>query len=119
MNCGLNLYLFFTTKIMLFSGFSKFPGNFFSFFLSPGNSWVAVVSLIFQLLLSYDFLDIRFFNIRNITPITNPMMMGEKTHHQEILMSPKSLRMRRIMKITPKNPIPPPELLLLLIVDIN
>ena len=54
-----------------------------------------------------------------MTPITNPMMMGEKTHHQEILMSPKSLRMRRTMKITPKNPIPPPELLLLLIVDIN
>ena len=118
MNCGLNLYLFFTTKIILFSEFSKFPGNFFHFFLSPGNSWVAVVSLVFQLLLSHDFFDIRIRIIRKMSPIINPMMMGEKTHHQEILMSPKSLRMRRIMKITPKNPIPPPELLLL-IVDIN
>ena len=54
-----------------------------------------------------------------MTPIANPMMRGEKTHHQEILMSPKSLRMRRIMKITPQRPMPPPELLLLLIVDIN
>ena len=53
-----------------------------------------------------------------MTPITNPMMMGEKTHHQEILMTPKSLRIRRTMKITPQRPIPPPELLLL-IVDIN
>ena len=31
-NCGLNLYLFFTTKIILFSEFSKFLGNFFHFF---------------------------------------------------------------------------------------
>ena len=54
-----------------------------------------------------------------MTPIANPMMRGENTHHQEILMTPMSLRMRRIMKTTPKNPIPPPELLLLLIVDIN
>ena len=51
--------------------------------------------------------------------IANPTMRGENTHHQEILMTPMSLRMRRIMKTTPKNPIPPPELLLLLIVDIN
>ena len=53
-----------------------------------------------------------------MTPIANPMMMGEKTHHQEILMSPKSLRMRRTMKIIPQRLMPPPELLLL-IVDIN
>ena len=54
-----------------------------------------------------------------MTPIANPMMSGENTHHQEILMTPKSLRMRRIMKSTPQRPIPLPELLLLLIVDIN
>jgi len=56
--------------------------------------------------------------IRKKTPITNPMMRGENTHHQDILMTPKSLRKKRIRKITPKSPIPPPELLLL-IVDIN
>ena len=50
--------------------------------------------------------------------ITNPMMRGEITHHQEILMTPRSLRMRRMMKIIPQRLIPPPELLLL-IVDIN
>ena len=54
-----------------------------------------------------------------MTPITNPMMRGEKTHHQEMLMTPRSLRVRRIMKIIPQRPMPPPELLLLLIVDIN
>ena len=74
--------------------------------------------MVFQLLLSYDFLDIRIRIIRKMSPITNPMMRGEKTHHQEILMSPKSLRMRRTMKIIPQRPMPPPELLLL-IVDIN
>ena len=119
MNCGLNLYLFFTTKIMLFSGFSKFPGNFFSLFLSPGNSWVVVVSLEFQLLLSYDLIEIRIRIIRQMIPIANPMMRGEKTHHQEMLMTPRSLRVRRIMKIIPQRPMPPPELLLLLIVYIN
>ena len=65
------------------------------------------------------FFKIRIRKIRQMTPIANPMMRGENTHHQEILMTPRSLRMRRIMKTTPKNPIPPPELLLLLIVDIN
>ena len=117
MNCGLNLYLFFTTKIMLFSGFSKFPGNFFSFFC-PGNSWAVVVSLEFQLLLSYDLFEIRIRIIRKMSPIANPMMRGANTHHQEILMTPRSLRMRRMMKIIPQRLIPPPELLLL-IVDIN
>jgi hypothetical protein len=38
------------------------------------------------------------------------MIMGANTHHQEILMTPKSLRMRRMMKITPKSPIPELEL---------
>ena len=75
--------------------------------------------MVFQLLLSYDLIEIRIRMIRQMIPIANPMMRGENTHHQEILMTPRSLRMRRIMKTTPKNPIPPPELLLLLIVDIN
>ena len=65
------------------------------------------------------FFEIRIRMIRQMIPIANPMMRGEKTHHQEILMSPKSLRMRRTMKITPQRPMPPPELLLLLIVYIN
>ena len=52
-------------------------------------------------------------------PIANPMMRGENTHHQEILMTPMSLRVRRIMKSTLQRPMPLPELLLLLIVDIN
>ena len=75
--------------------------------------------MVFQLLLSHDFFDIRIRIIRKMSPITNPMMMGEKTHHQEILMSPKSLRMRRTMKIRSQRPIQHPEVLLLLIVDIN
>jgi hypothetical protein len=57
--------------------------------------------------------------IRMMIQMTTSMIIGENTHHQEILMTPKSLRMRRTMKITPQRPIPPPELLLLLIVDIN
>ena len=61
------------------------------------------------------FFEIRIRIIRQMTPIANPMMRGENTHHQEILMTPRSLRMRRTMKITPKNPIPPPELLLLIL----
>ena len=65
------------------------------------------------------FFEIRIRMIREMTPIANPMMRGENTHHQEILMTPMSLRMRRIMKITPQRSMPPPELLLLLIVDIN
>ena len=65
------------------------------------------------------FFEIRIRMIREMIPIANPTMRGENTHHQEILMTPRSLRMRRIMKTTLKNPIPPPELLLLLIVDIN
>ena len=74
--------------------------------------------MVFQLLLSHDFFDIRIRIIRKMSPITNPMMRGENTHHQEILMSPKSLRMRRTMKIRSQRPIQHPELLLL-IVDIN
>ena len=62
---------------------------------------------------------VRMMMIRQMIPIANPTMRGENTHHQEILMTPRSLRMRRIMKITPQRPMPPPELLLLLIVDIN
>ena len=57
--------------------------------------------------------------IRQMIPIANPTMRGENTHHQEILMTPMSLRVRRIMKSTPQRLIPLPELLLLLIVDIN
>ena len=65
------------------------------------------------------FFEIRIRMIRQMTPIANPMMRGENTHHQEMLMTPRSLRVRRIMKIIPQRPMPPPELLLLLIVDIN
>ena len=65
------------------------------------------------------FFEIRIRKIRQMTPIANPMMRGENTHHQEILMTPKSLRMRRMMKIRSQRPIQHPELLLLLIVDIN
>ena len=65
------------------------------------------------------FFEIRIRIIRQMIPIANPTMRGENTHHQEILMTPMSLRMRRIMKTTPKNPMPPPELLLLLIFNIN
>ena len=65
------------------------------------------------------FFEIRIRMIREMIPIANPMMRGEKTHHQEILMTPMSLRMRRIKKIRSQRPIQHPELLLLLIVDIN
>ena len=41
-----------------------------------------------------------------MTPIANPMMRGEKTHHQEILMTPKSLRMRRMRNVIVKIPVP-------------
>ena len=75
--------------------------------------------MVFQLLLSYDLFEIRIRIIRKMSPIANPMMRGENTHHQEILMTPMSLRVRRIMKSTLQRPIPLPELLLLLIVDIN
>lgn len=37
--------------------------------------------------------------------MTTSTIMGANTHHQEILMTPKSLRKRRIRKITPKSPI--------------
>ena len=37
---------------------------------------------------------------KRTTRITS-MMRGENTHHQEILMIPKSLRMMRVIKITP------------------
>ena len=47
--CGMNLYVFLSvTKIMLFSGFSKFPGDFFSLFFSSlefGVSQAAVAGL--------------------------------------------------------------------------
>ena len=41
-----------------------------------------------------------------MTPIANPMMRGEKTHHQEILMTPKSLRMRRMRNVIVIIPVP-------------
>ena len=62
---------------------------------------------------------VRMIMIRQMIPIANPTMRGENTHHQEMLMTPRSLRVRRIMKIIPQRLMPPPELLLLLIVDIN
>ena len=65
------------------------------------------------------FFEIRIRMIRQMIPIANPTMRGENTHHQEILMTPMSLRVRRIMKSTLQRPMPLPELLLLLIVDIN
>jgi hypothetical protein len=49
--------------------------------------------------------------IRMMIQMTTSMIIGENTHHQEILMTPKSLRMRRMVKITPKSPIPELELL--------
>jgi hypothetical protein len=49
--------------------------------------------------------------IRMMIQMTTSMIIGENTHHQEILMTPKSFRMRRVVKITPKSPIPELELL--------
>jgi hypothetical protein len=52
---------------------------------------------------------------RMMRKMTTSMIMGANTHHQEILMTPKSLRKRRIRKITPNRPIPELELLAIVI----
>ena len=51
--------------------------------------------------------------MKRMMVIPSPMRRGENTHHQEMLITPKSLRMRRMRKITVPNPRPEPLLLLL------
>ncbi len=57
--------------------------------------------------------------IKRIRAIASPIRRGEKTHHQEILITPKSLRKKRIRKITPPRLTPLLDELLLLIIFYN
>ena len=56
---------------------------------------------------------IRTMMIKRMMEIPSPMRRGENTHHQEMLITPKSLRMRRMRKMTVPNETPDPALLLL------